>query len=374
MVPASFAHKSNILDTSLAATVQVTTLLSNAAKFAPVPYLDIISALKQSILATAQDVRKNNEALQRLAGDAHKLICAAERVDQTTRRNLRDDLDALVVAIKAISGSAPSSRRSHRIWAPWLKHKKIDASTISAYRQKIIQEFDLFALKIQIRVEADIRNISDELENMAPILKCQASQSDVFHERQPSVPAAVQNMLFEHVDSILPVLGVCIAFKQAPSVLQISRVLAIDVNQVISQLGYISAYVGSQFDSTNSLADVELPRDLEQWLVSPEHAGELWIDVSRYHSRIAQWCLVGKRTYDVRDVLYKANNWAFHVCHSDASEELYKALVDSELPSHSTSQSHVKLQCVINWLKSQRDPSQELISAFEALFGKHPGR
>ncbi|KAJ6603042.1 hypothetical protein B0H10DRAFT_2316174 [Mycena sp. CBHHK59/15] len=372
MFPASFPHRSNILDTSLAATVQVTTLLSNAAKFAPVPCLDRISVLKQSILTTVQDVRENKEALQRLVGDAHKLICAAERAGQTAHRNLRDDLDALVASIKAISGSAPSSRQSRCIWARWLKCKKIDVSTIGGYRQKIMQELDLFALKTQIRIEADIRHISDELEDMRPILKSQASQSDVVRERHPSVPAAVQNMILEHADRLRPVLGVCIAFKQAPSVLQISRVLAIDANQVTNQLGYISPYLGPHFDSTNSLSDVELSRDLEQWLVSREHAGALSIPVSKYHSRVAQWCLVGKRTYDVRDILYKADNWGFHVCRSDASEELYKALADSEIPSQSTSQSHAKLESVVNWLKNQRHPSQELISAFEAQLGKIP--
>ncbi|KAJ7460485.1 hypothetical protein B0H11DRAFT_2242058 [Mycena galericulata] len=248
---------------------------------------------------------------------------------------------------------------------------KMDKSKVDKYRQRMAQGPPyLTYLKTLAGIQTDVHKIKTNVDKIVETEMDKGARQ----EHLPSVPAAVQNMLPEHANSILPVLGVCIAFKQAPSVLQISRVLAIDANQVTGQLGYISLYLGSHFDPANSLTDVELPGDLEQWLVSPEHAGALWIHVSRYHSRVAQWCLVGKRTYDVRDVLYKANNWAFHVCRSDVSEELYKALADSELPSQSTSQSHAKLQFVINWLKSQRHPSQELISTFEALLGKHPSR
>ncbi|KAJ6603044.1 hypothetical protein B0H10DRAFT_650843 [Mycena sp. CBHHK59/15] len=321
--PQNKKESSAVVDDLLASAAQVATLASSAAKLAPVPYLVQCLALVGDIATTVQDVRANRKAFGSLADDARELITAAEGAHETGSKMPGHLIESLRVLLGTLEKTRDSASKplSDNLFKR-VNRAKTDKSKVDKYRQEMGQGLAVFGVKAQIRVEADIRRISDELQDMRPILKPQASQSNVVREKHRSVPAAVQNMLLEHADRLRPVLGVCIAFKQAPSVLQISRVLAIDANQVTDQLGYISPYLGPHFDSTNSLSDVELSGDLEQWLVSREHAGALWIHDSKYHSRVAQWCLVGKRTYDVRDILYRADNWEFHVCRSDASEEL----------------------------------------------------
>ncbi|KAF7344932.1 hypothetical protein MVEN_01655700 [Mycena venus] len=293
--PQNPEQSSAVLDDFLACTTIFAALASNVAHLAPVPYLARGLALPGDIATTFQDIRSNRKAFVSLADDAREMIDATEgEPGSKMPGDLIENLRALRSTLEETRDSA-SKPLSDNLFKRLIR-AKTDKSKVDKYRQRMEQGRAVFDLKIQTGIQTDVHKIKRNVDQIVAI----EMDRGIPQEHLPSVPAAVQNILLEHVDSILPVLGVCIAFKQAPSVLQISRVLAIDVNQVISQLGYISAYVGSQFDSTNSLADVELPRDLEQWLVSPEHAGELWIDVSRYHSRIAQWCLMGKRTYDVR--------------------------------------------------------------------------
>ncbi|KAJ7766249.1 hypothetical protein B0H16DRAFT_388738 [Mycena metata] len=159
--------------------------------------------------------------------------------------------------------------------------------------------------------------------------------------------AELRKLMLAH-RHLIPILGVAIAFREAPSALQISRVLKLaSWTHVADALQLVSPYLDRLDSPIWKGSDVRVPNLIREALL--QRTAMPWIDPRVYHARIAEWCLVGKREMDARDIVYRAEFWAVHICESVPSTPLFDALRKSTLPSKP--ESRAKLQGVIYWLK-----------------------
>ncbi|KAJ7749659.1 hypothetical protein B0H16DRAFT_1844806 [Mycena metata] len=118
---------------------------------------------------------------------------------------------------------------------------------------------------------------------------------------------------------LLSIFGVAIVFHDPPSVLQISRVLGLRWADITAALKPVSSYLDTFVSVVDHSSEVKLRSNVKNLLL--RRAGSLWIDAEKYHSLVARWCLVGKKSLDARDITYRADFWAYHVCNSDPSPE-----------------------------------------------------
>ncbi|KAJ7029457.1 hypothetical protein C8F04DRAFT_40868 [Mycena alexandri] len=160
------------------------------------------------------------------------------------------------------------------------------------------------------------------------------------------IVVALRRLMLSH-RQLIPILGVAISFKGNPSVLQISRVLGLEWTHVADTLQLISPYLDRLDSPIWKNSDVRVPNFIQELLVQRTEAP--WIDAQIYHARIAEWCLVGKRVIDARDIVYRTEFWPDHVCGSRPSRDLFVALRASSLPFKP--ESRVNLARVIYWLE-----------------------
>lgn len=114
----------------------------------------------------------------------------------------------------------------------------------------------------------------------------------------PTLPDVLHRNLQNNSRLLLPILGVALAFRAPPSLLQISRVLGLEWTDVRDALKPISAYLERLDWPINPSSDVRLPQFLADFLL--RRTGTLWIDPAKYHAILACWCLTGKRALDAR--------------------------------------------------------------------------
>ncbi|KAJ7327993.1 hypothetical protein DFH08DRAFT_967764 [Mycena albidolilacea] len=168
---------------------------------------------------------------------------------------------------------------------------------------------------------------------------------------------------------LLRILGVAIVFDGSPSVLQISRAIGLECAEVGAALKPISSYLDDLDLIVDSNSTITLCKAIEGSLL--RRVGTFWIDPAKYHSQVAQWCLVGRRTLDIRDITYASKFWAYHVCNSNPSPELYDALKSSWIPLDPVSRA--KLAGIIFWLKEDGGfQAQELLTSYQEHYNKVP--
>ncbi|KAJ7155856.1 hypothetical protein C8R46DRAFT_1226928 [Mycena filopes] len=170
---------------------------------------------------------------------------------------------------------------------------------------------------------------------------------------------------------LLPIFGVAIVFHGHPSVLQISRVLGVRPAEVTAALKPLSLYLDSLVSPVDHFSNVVLRNDVKDALL--RRSAPLWVDAAKSHALVARWCLIGRRTLDARDITYASEFWAYHVCNSDPSVDLYDALRMSRIPLDPLSRS--QLAEVIYWLEENGGPQvSDLLEAYRAQYNKPPER
>ncbi|KAJ7748689.1 hypothetical protein B0H16DRAFT_1725501 [Mycena metata] len=149
---------------------------------------------------------------------------------------------------------------------------------------------------------------------------------------------------------LLSIFGVAIVFHDPPSVLQISRVLGLRWADITAALKPVSSYLDTFVSVVDHSSEVKLRSNVKNLLL--RRAGSLWIDAEKYHSLVARWCLVGKKSLDARDITYRADFWAL-----------------SNLPLDPL--SRLKLAEIIYWLEENEGPS-DLLTAYRMQHSKPP--
>ncbi|KAJ7138612.1 hypothetical protein C8R46DRAFT_610283 [Mycena filopes] len=154
---------------------------------------------------------------------------------------------------------------------------------------------------------------------------------------------------------LISILGVALAFREPPSVLQIARVLEMKWEDVAPLVALVAAYLDRLDTPVKRNSNVRIPHLIQTALV--QRTGALWVEPRVYHTRIARWCLVGQRKLDARDIAYCADYWAEHVCESPPSVELQDGLKASTLPLQPD--SYMKLAGVSFWLEQQEEGEKQ---------------
>ncbi|KAJ7262086.1 hypothetical protein C8J57DRAFT_1336144 [Mycena rebaudengoi] len=149
-----------------------------------------------------------------------------------------------------------------------------------------------------------------------------------------------------------------------PSVLQIARVHDRKWEEVARVLQLIYEDLDGFNGPIEYFSNVKISTSLKSCLLNRAEARDLWIDKSKHHAQVAYWCLLGKITFDARNISYASEHWASHVCNAEPSPELYRALRDSPLPFRPT--SNKELPRVIRWLeKDPGDSQRDLIARLQ---------
>ncbi|KAJ6580746.1 hypothetical protein B0H19DRAFT_484192 [Mycena capillaripes] len=215
-------------------------------------------------------------------------------------------------------------------------------------------------------------NIHNHTINSLSIMHVAGNRNENYFYSAPATdsitPPPLPDDLDKNIDKnsrLRPILGVAIVFHDAPTVLQISRVLGLKWTEVGAALHPISSYF-ERFDSPIGFnSDVKPRKILKECLPQRVHPG-------KYHSLVAQWCLVGQKL-DARDMLYASDCWAYHVCNANSSAELYDALKKSWMPLDPVSRA--KLQGVIHWLEENEGAqASELLSTYIEHRSRPPER
>ncbi|KAF7345553.1 hypothetical protein MVEN_01574000 [Mycena venus] len=161
------------------------------------------------------------------------------------------------------------------------------------------------------------------------------------------------------------ILGVTIAFQETPSVHQISRILGLQWTDVGTALKPFRSHFDGLDATINYNSNVrlqQLPKEEVLQMVGPSE---------KYHSLLAQWCLVGP-TPDARDIFYASEFWDYHVRNANPSTELYIALRSSRRPLSPTSRS--KLPAVIEWLEKNGEREAVDLSLLYRGHGSRPSQ
>ncbi|KAJ6530837.1 hypothetical protein DFH09DRAFT_1284999 [Mycena vulgaris] len=164
-----------------------------------------------------------------------------------------------------------------------------------------------------------------------------------------------------HLHSIL---ALALVFHQAPSALQLARVLDIPWADVIQAVGTLSDILVPPVYYHSA---VRVPVRLRRLLVDPGRPTR-YIDLRAWHAVLAVWCLErSSLNYDARDILYGADFWASHLCVARPSQALWDALRRSPLPT--CLESHGVLPRVIAWLQTvDVEDTRELISVYRNTY------
>ncbi|KAJ7235587.1 hypothetical protein C8J57DRAFT_1378203 [Mycena rebaudengoi] len=163
------------------------------------------------------------------------------------------------------------------------------------------------------------------------------------------------------------VLGTCLVFREDPSVLQIARVYDRKWQEVARVLQLIYEELDGVDGPIEYFSNIKISRSLKSCLLNRAEARDLWIDESKHHAQVAHWCLLGKMTFDARNISYASEHWASHVYKAEPSPELYRALRDSPLPFRPM--SNEKLPRVIRWL--EKDPGDSQLDLIARLQVHH---
>ncbi|KAJ7287117.1 hypothetical protein C8J57DRAFT_1707505 [Mycena rebaudengoi] len=204
-----------------------------------------------------------------------------------------------------------------------------------------------------------IRRITHNHYHRASTLSPNFPQTALF----PEMPDSLRDILHAHL-FLREIMGTTMVFRGIPSVLQIARVHERRWKDVAEALELISPYFDGMNEPVRYFSNIQLSANLRYWLSNRAQSENLYIDPPKYHAKVARWCLVGNMTNDPRNISYAADNWAHHLCKSDPSSELCRALQDSSIVFRPA--SHNKLLEVIHWLESSSDPQEELMTLLQS--------
>ncbi|KAJ6471893.1 hypothetical protein C8R45DRAFT_1104117 [Mycena sanguinolenta] len=357
--------------------------------FNGVPFVGPVLSLASGILTTIQRVCDNSKALQQLGDHIQDLIAVVKPVESLSAE-MEKSLEHLFPILLEINDFV-KKRRSPRTRFRRARALTglLDESKINEYRAQIRRELELFGVKAVI-------GLDQKLDKVIQISK-QHGGSDVFRRgrtkplqiptqqnnsdigpappeeamrNSDTSPAAVTpavvipDDLLKHVDNnprLLSILGVAAVFCQRPSVLQISRVLEIEVQAALET---ISPYLPGRDSAIEWNSDLELPQSLKDSLLQSTGVS------AKYHGLVAKWCLVGQRgILDPKDIFYSCDFWEYHVCNADLSTDLFTALRHSPKPLDPGSRD--KLPEVIQWIEQNGGPA-DLVSAYSEANKKPP--
>ncbi|KAJ7230323.1 hypothetical protein GGX14DRAFT_582817 [Mycena pura] len=166
------------------------------------------------------------------------------------------------------------------------------------------------------------------------------------------------------------IVAVMVVLQQGPSPLQISHVLGISWRDVHQDLHTLPEEF---FDSSSGppehyYSEVHLSHSVKNRLSDPSQCdSEFWVDTPKWHALLAKWCLRSNGRYNARDIFYANDFWAYHVCRSRPSEDLWDTLRQSPVPCRLT--SHAALPAVIAWLEQvDVDDTRELSSMYKNCY------
>ncbi|KAF8071449.1 hypothetical protein FPV67DRAFT_874241 [Lyophyllum atratum] len=144
----------------------VLSTLKDAARLAPIPYLQQSATLALGIVNVIQGVRNNKDAFLRLTKDACELVyvvlCTPGSANPTS--TYLDHLRELTDTLGGIQQFA-KKEASRTIFMRIIRHKA-DLDTITEYRGKLRQSLDVFGLKSSISIEENVRRIEQMVIKM----------------------------------------------------------------------------------------------------------------------------------------------------------------------------------------------------------------
>ncbi|KAJ7287286.1 hypothetical protein C8J57DRAFT_581429 [Mycena rebaudengoi] len=167
VAPAASGSNSAV-DAAFDISTTVFATLTTAAQFAPVPFLQEVSALALTILNTVRAARDNKASFEMLANDACELVSAIVCVyndlvkdGQTPSLGLKKHVEDLIILLKAISEFA-RKHASHGTVQRMVRRTS-DYSRIQEYRGRLRQALDVFGLQSSISIHETVYQILKEL-------------------------------------------------------------------------------------------------------------------------------------------------------------------------------------------------------------------
>lgn len=160
----------NTVGLALDTTNVVLTTLKDAARLAPVPYLQEAANVAIGILDAIQGVRDNKDAFRRLADDACGLVYAAILCTNANSgtgmisRSLLDNLRELAETLIKIERIAKKKSSRNKITA--FITNRSDRTTIQEYRETLRQSLDQFGLKSTITIQENIAHLMKQQNTM----------------------------------------------------------------------------------------------------------------------------------------------------------------------------------------------------------------
>lgn len=145
----------------------VLTVVRDAARLAPIPYLKDAAGLALGIVNVIQGVRGNKDAFRRLADDACGLVYAilcrhatAARTASGVSADLLDNLQELLKTLTAIERFAKKKVSRNVVMRVIMRQS--DLGTIQEFRETLRQSLDLFGLKSNITIQEYLASISSQ--------------------------------------------------------------------------------------------------------------------------------------------------------------------------------------------------------------------
>ncbi|GLB44713.1 hypothetical protein LshimejAT787_1800500 [Lyophyllum shimeji] len=165
-------RRSQVVGRGLDISEVVLATLRDAARLAPIPYLQQSATLALGIVQITQGVRNNKTAFSRLASDACELVYAIlcttplEKGGTLSRAYL-DHLQDLVKTLAEIERFATKETSRNTI-IRIIKHKA-DLDTIKEYREKLRHSLDVFGLKSSISTHDNLCRIEEMMLEMRDV-------------------------------------------------------------------------------------------------------------------------------------------------------------------------------------------------------------
>ncbi|KAJ7235559.1 hypothetical protein C8J57DRAFT_142255 [Mycena rebaudengoi] len=184
-----------------------------------------------------------------------------------------------------------------------------------------------------------------------------------FHDPgAPGLPA--------HGTRLHSILAVTLVRRTAPSPLQVGHVLDLPWSEVREYLLPLAEFLEPPGLPEHDYSTFRISRPLRDLLTDPSHP-ETFVDPREWHAFVALWCLNRSYlNYDKRDIYYAADHWAYHVCNSRPSQDIWVALQRSPIPCRPISLP--VLPHVIAWLKKiDVDATRELVAMYEAFYHRN---
>lgn len=166
------------LDTVLEISSFILTTLSDAANFAPVPFLQQAAGLTLGFVQLAQQAKGNKQLFKGLAEDSCRLVYSvaviyAEREREGGQQpdDLNNDVGNLVSTLTSIDKF--SRKQASRNFFLRMVFSQRDAESVRDYRERLKHSLDVFWLQSSIRIRENLSQISKQQGQMYQALQDQ---------------------------------------------------------------------------------------------------------------------------------------------------------------------------------------------------------